>query len=90
MNTDPEYVAVYSLPVCFAKIFHNCTYLEYPSLGRFPDPPQDGIYVPSGGDIGAFCCLKEASATTSVGSKKKKNSSSDDNEEEEVMASNSA
>ena len=84
---------MYSLPVCFAKIFHNCTYLEYPSLGKFPDPPEDGIYVPSGGDIGAFCCLKEnASASVEAKKKKKKkNSSSDDNEEEEeIMASNSA
>ena len=84
---------MYSLPVCFAKIFHNCTYLEYPSLGKFPDPPEDGIYVPSGGDIGAFCCLKDQQTPSSgaAGAKKKKNSSSDDNEEEEeIMASNSA
>ena len=86
---------MYSLPVCFAKIFHNCTYLEYPSLGKFPDPPEDGIYVPSGGDIGAFCCLKETqtpiAAAGAKKKKKKKNSSSDDNEEEEeIMASNSA
>ena len=58
VNTDPEYIEVYSLPVCFAKLFHNCAYLEYPSLGKFPDPPEDGVYVPSGGDIGSFCCLR--------------------------------
>jgi len=29
--------------------------LEYPSLGKFPDPPLNG-YKSSGGDIGVFCC----------------------------------
>ena len=79
MNTDPEYVEVYSLPVCFAKLFHNCTYLEYPSLGKFPDPPEDGVYVPSGGDIGSFCCLKNQVAT-----KDEKDDSAVDEEIEEV------
>lgn len=46
---------MYSLPVGLAKIFHNCNYLEYPALGRMPDPPANG-YVSSGADLGDLCC----------------------------------
>ena len=55
VNNDPEYVEVYSLPVGLAKIFRNCAYLEYPALGRMPDPPVNG-FVSSGGDLGDLCC----------------------------------
>jgi Permease family len=55
VNNDPQYVEVYSLPIGLAKIFRNCGYLEFPALGRFPDPPANG-YVSSGGDLGDLCC----------------------------------
>lgn len=55
VNNDPEYVEVYSLPIGLAKIFRNCNYLEYPALGRMPDPPVNG-YVSSGADLGDLCC----------------------------------
>lgn len=55
VNNDPEYVEVYSLPIGLAKIFRNCGYLEYPALGRMPDPPVNG-YVSSGADLGDLCC----------------------------------
>lgn len=55
VNNDPEYVKVYSMPLFFAKMFRNCTYLEYASLGRLPDPPLNG-YQPGTGDIGELCC----------------------------------
>jgi len=54
-NDDPEYVRVYSLPMCLAKVFRNCIYLEYASQGRIPDPPAGG-YRPGTGDIGELCC----------------------------------
>jgi hypothetical protein len=46
---------VYSLPICFARVFRNCGYLEYPALGRFPAEPVNG-YVASGADLGDLCC----------------------------------
>jgi solute carrier family 23 (nucleobase transporter), member 1 len=55
VNNDPEYVEVYSLPIGLARIFRNCGYLEYPALGRMPDPPVNG-YVSGGADLGDLCC----------------------------------
>jgi solute carrier family 23 (nucleobase transporter), member 1 len=55
VNNDPEYVEVYSLPICLARLFRNCGYLEYPSLRRFPNEPVNG-YVSSGADLGDLCC----------------------------------
>jgi nucleobase transporter 1/2 len=55
VNNDPEYVQVYSLPLCFARTFRNCDYLEYIALGRMPAPPAKG-YKPGRGDIGDLCC----------------------------------
>jgi hypothetical protein len=55
VNNDPEYIEVYSLPVGLAGFFHNCSYLEYPAIGKLPDPPRNG-YVSSGADIGDLCC----------------------------------
>lgn len=55
VNNDPEYVQVYSLPLCFAKLFCNCTYLEWPALGRLPPAPSDG-YQPGRGDAGELFC----------------------------------
>lgn len=55
INNDPEYVKVYSLPLCFAKIFRNCSYLEYATHGKLPDPPVNG-YQAGRGDIGDVCC----------------------------------
>ena len=55
VNNDPEYVEVYSLPVGLAALCCNCSYLEYPAIGRLPDPPKHG-YVSSGADIGDLCC----------------------------------
>jgi hypothetical protein len=55
VNNDPEYVEVYSLPIGLAKVFRNCAYLEYPALGRMPDPPVNG-FVSSGADLGDLCC----------------------------------
>ena len=46
---------VYSLPIGLAKVFKNFSYLEYPALGRMPNPPVDG-YKSSGADIGDLCC----------------------------------
>lgn len=54
-SNDPEYIKVYSLPLCLAKAFRNCSYLEYASQGRMPDAP-DGGYRPGSGDIGELCC----------------------------------
>ena len=48
-------MATYSLPGCMAKLTKNFAYLEFPSLGRWPDAPQDG-YVPGGSDISSYCC----------------------------------
>lgn len=45
VNNDPEYVRVYSLPLFLAKLFHNCDYLEYASIGKLPDPPLNGYQV---------------------------------------------
>lgn len=45
INNDPEYVKVYSLPLALAKIFRNCNYLEYASLGRLPPTPKNGYQV---------------------------------------------
>jgi len=56
INNDPEYVQVYSLPLFFAKIFRNCGYLEYTSRGKMPDPPENGVYQASRGDLGDLCC----------------------------------
>jgi hypothetical protein len=55
VNNDPEYVEVYSLPLFFAKTFKNFAYLEYPALGRMPDPPVDG-YKAGRSDVGELCC----------------------------------
>lgn len=55
VNNDPEYVKVYSQPLFLAKIFHNCSYLEFTSLGRWPDPPKNG-YIGGRGDIGDHLC----------------------------------
>lgn len=55
VNNDPEYVRVYSLPLFFARLFRNCSYLEYTSRGKFPDPPANG-YQASKGDVGELCC----------------------------------
>ena len=55
VNNDPEYVEVYSLPLFFAKLFKNFSYLEYPSLGHMPDPPANG-YQPGRADVGELCC----------------------------------
>ncbi|KAG7372394.1 xanthine/uracil permease family protein [Nitzschia inconspicua] len=55
VNNDPEYLEVYALPICLAKIFRNCGYLEYPALGHLPAPPVNG-YVASGADLGDLCC----------------------------------
>jgi hypothetical protein len=62
VNNDPEYVEVYSLPIGLAKIFRNCGYLEYPALGRMPDPPVNG-YVSSGADLGDLCCPRWCGST---------------------------
>jgi len=56
VNNDPEYVEVYSLPLFFAKTFRNCAYLEYTSRGKMPNPPENGVYQPSRGDLGDLCC----------------------------------
>ena len=56
INNDPEYIRVYSLPLFFAKIFRNCSYLEYTSRGKLPDPPANGKYQASKGDVGELCC----------------------------------
>lgn len=55
MNNDPEYVEVYSLPIGLSKLFRNCSYLEYPALGKFPDAPRNG-YVSGGADLGDLLC----------------------------------
>jgi nucleobase transporter 1/2 len=55
VNNEPEYVRVYSLPLCFAKLFRNCGYLEFPALGRLPDPPRDG-HQSGRGDAGELFC----------------------------------
>jgi hypothetical protein len=55
VNNDPEYVEVYSLPLFFAKIFRNCSYLEYAAHGKMPAPPVNG-YQAGRGDIGDMCC----------------------------------
>ena len=55
VNNDPEYVKAYSLPLCFAKLFRNCSYLEYGGRGEFPDPPVDG-YRSGRGDVGELFC----------------------------------
>lgn len=55
VNNEPEYVQVYSLPIGLAGLFRNCGYLEYPALGRLPDPPRDG-YRSGRGDVGELCC----------------------------------
>ena len=55
VNNDPEYVQVYSLPFGLARLFRNCGYLEFPALGRMPDPPRDG-YQSGRGDLGEMCC----------------------------------
>ncbi|CAB9530460.1 Nucleobase-ascorbate transporter [Seminavis robusta] len=52
---DPEYIKVYSLPLGLSRIFRNCVYLEYPSIGRIPPPPEGG-YRSGRGDIGELCC----------------------------------
>jgi solute carrier family 23 (nucleobase transporter), member 1 len=62
VNNDPEYVEVYSLPIGLAKIFRNCGYLEYPALGRMPDPPVNG-YASSGADLGDLCCPRWCGTT---------------------------
>lgn len=49
VNNDPEYVKVYSLPLFLAKLFGNCSYLEFVSLGHLPNPPKEG-YEPGRGD----------------------------------------
>lgn len=56
VNNDPEYIEVYALPLCFSRIFRNCGYLEYPSRRKFPEPPSNGYYQPSRGDLGDLCC----------------------------------
>ena len=56
VNNDPEYVEVYSLPLFFAKTFRNCAYLEYTSRGKMPNPPENGVYQASRGDLGDLCC----------------------------------
>jgi nucleobase transporter 1/2 len=55
VNNDPEYVQVYSLPFCFAKMFRNCSYLEYAAQGKMPAPPVHG-YQAGRGDICDMCC----------------------------------
>jgi hypothetical protein len=50
-----EYVKAYSLPLCFAKLFGNMSYLEYGARGSFPEPPEMG-YRAGRGDIGELCC----------------------------------
>ena len=55
VNNDPEYVKAYSLPLCFAKLFRNCSYLEYGGRGEFPEPPANG-YQSGKGDVGELCC----------------------------------
>lgn len=61
VNNDPEYVEVYSLPLFFANLFKNFSYLEYPALGRMPDPPANG-YQPGRADLGELCCYKRTHA----------------------------
>ena len=56
INNDPEYIDVYSLPLFFARMTHNCGYLEYTSRGNFPPPPDNGKYQASRGDLGDLCC----------------------------------
>lgn len=55
VNNDPEYVKVYSLPGFLAKLFHNCSYLEYPSLGHFPPRPEQD-YKAGSTDLLVLCC----------------------------------
>jgi nucleobase transporter 1/2 len=55
VNNDPEYVKVYSLPLCLSRVFHNFDYLEYPSRGSMPTPPENG-YQPGQSDLGKLCC----------------------------------
>jgi solute carrier family 23 (nucleobase transporter), member 1 len=55
VNNDPEYIAVYSLPLVFARLFRNCGYLEYASRGAFPPEPLNG-YQSGRGDLGDLCC----------------------------------
>ncbi|KAL7554156.1 hypothetical protein ACHAWF_017557 [Thalassiosira exigua] len=55
VNNDDEYVKVYSLPLCLARVFKNCTYLEYTSRGKMPPPPVNG-YQHGSGDLGDLCC----------------------------------
>jgi nucleobase transporter 1/2 len=55
VNNDPEYVEVYSLPLCLARTFRNCSYLEYTAHGKMPAPPVNG-YQAGRGDIGDMCC----------------------------------
>jgi hypothetical protein len=50
-----EYVKAYSLPLCFAKMLGNMSYLEYGARGSFPEPPAAG-YKAGKGDIGELCC----------------------------------
>lgn len=56
INNDPEYIQVYSLPLCFPRMTHNCAYLEYTSRGKMPPPPENGVYQASRGDLGDLCC----------------------------------
>jgi Permease family len=55
INNDTEYVEVYSLPLFFAKVFHNCGYLDAVGTGRMPIPPANG-YQAGRGDICEVCC----------------------------------
>jgi len=45
VNNDPEYVRVYSLPLFLARVFRNCSYLEFACLGRMPPQPKNGYKV---------------------------------------------
>ena len=87
---------MYSLPIGLAKIFRNCGYLEYPAMGRFPDPPANG-YVSSGADLGDLCCPcwcgtadnsgdedEEVAVTKAPADAKEKSDDSEENAEQEA------
>lgn len=51
-ETDEAFQSVYGLPWCFARLFKNCVYLDWISLGfQWPTKPKGG-YISSSGD----CC----------------------------------
>ncbi len=64
VNNDPEYVQVYSLPLCFAKLFRNCDIPNFQLLDDFRSPLVMAIRVV--GAMPASCSVLACTVTFRV------------------------